>query len=188
MFFKKNTTVALVGYALAAMSFVASAQTLRISNQGDATSMDPHSLNESMQLSITGNVYEGLVGRNKDLSLAPALATKWSQPSPNVWRFELRKGVQFHDGTPFTADDVIFSFARASGDGSDMKSYTNDVKEVRKINDLTVEIDVLSAAYLGTVSWSELAAVGRVGGDAEAVARADDLFASRPLAWCGSFF
>jgi peptide/nickel transport system substrate-binding protein len=73
MFFKKNTTVALVGYALAAMSFVASAQTLRISNQGDATSMDPHSLNESMQLSITGNVYEGLVGRNKDLSLAPAL-------------------------------------------------------------------------------------------------------------------
>lgn len=54
--------------------------------------------------------------------------------------------------------------------------------------DLTVEIDVLSAAYLGTVSWSELAAVGRVAGDAEAVARADDLFASRPLAWCGSFF
>ena len=165
MFFKKNTTVALVGYALAAMSFVASAQTLRISNQGDATSMDPHSLNESMQLSITGNVYEGLVGRNKDLSLAPALATKWSQPSPNVWRFELRKGVQFHDGTPFTADDVIFSFARASGDGSDMKSYTNDVKEVRKINDLTVEIetkapfpilpDVISLLYIMSKKWCE---------------------------------
>ncbi len=51
-----------------------------------------------------------------------------------------------------------------------------------------MEIDVLSAAYLGTVSWSELAAVGRVVGDADAVARADDLFASRPLAWCGSFF
>jgi len=165
MFFKKNTTVALVGYALAAMSFVASAQTLRISNQGDATSMDPHSLNESMQLSITGNVYEGLVGRNKDLSLAPALATKWTQPSPNVWRFELRKGVQFHDGTPFTADDVLFSFARASGDGSDMKSYTNDVKEVRKINDLTVEIetkapfpilpDVISLLYIMSKKWCE---------------------------------
>jgi predicted acetyltransferase len=54
--------------------------------------------------------------------------------------------------------------------------------------DLTVEIDVLSAAYLGAVSWSELAAVGLVAGDATAVARADDLFASRPLAWCGSFF
>ncbi len=165
MFFKKNTTVALIGYALAAMSFVASAQTLRVSNQGDATSMDPHSLNESMQLSMTGNVYEGLVGRNKDLSLAPALATKWTQPSPNVWRFELRKGVQFHDGTPFTADDVLFSFARASGDGSDMKSYTNDVKEVRKINDLTVEIetktpfpilpDVISLLYIMSKKWCE---------------------------------
>jgi predicted acetyltransferase len=54
--------------------------------------------------------------------------------------------------------------------------------------DLTVEIDVLSAAYLGAVSWSELAAVGRVSGEVAAVARADDLFASRPLAWCGSFF
>ena len=50
------------------------AQTVRIANQGDALSMDPHSLNESLQLSVTNNVYEPLVGRNKDLSLAPALA------------------------------------------------------------------------------------------------------------------
>jgi predicted acetyltransferase len=54
--------------------------------------------------------------------------------------------------------------------------------------DLDVEIDVLSAAYLGTVSWSELAAVGRVTGDGVAIDRADDLFACRPHAWCGSFF
>ena len=60
-------------------------------------------------------MYEPLVGRNKDLSLAPALATAWKQTSPTVWRFELRKGVQFHDGTPFTADDVVFSFAPHPG-------------------------------------------------------------------------
>jgi peptide/nickel transport system substrate-binding protein len=56
--------------------------------------MDPHSLNESLQLTVTGNVYEPLVGRDKDLSWRPALATKWKQTSPTVWRFELRKGVQ----------------------------------------------------------------------------------------------
>ena len=56
---------------------------MRIANQGDALSMDPHSLNESLQLSVTGNVYEGLIGRNKDLSLAPGLATSWKQTSPD---------------------------------------------------------------------------------------------------------
>jgi peptide/nickel transport system substrate-binding protein len=119
------------------------AQSVRVANQGDATSLDPHSFNESLQLDVLGNVYEGLVGRDKDLALVPALATSWKQLSPTVWRFELRKGVQFHDGTPFTADDVLFSMARTQIDGSDMKTYTNDVKEVRKVNDHTVDIETL---------------------------------------------
>ncbi|MDQ1259190.1 MAG: peptide/nickel transport system substrate-binding protein [Pseudomonadota bacterium] len=145
------------------MNLVANAQTIRIANQGDALSMDPHSLNESLQLSVTGNVYEPLVSRGKDLGLAPALATSWAQTAPTVWRFELRKGVQFHDGTPFTADDVVFSFARAAGEGSDMRSYTNDIKEVRKVGDHAVEIetkapfpilpDVISLVYIMSKKW-----------------------------------
>jgi peptide/nickel transport system substrate-binding protein len=63
--------------------------------------MDPHSLNEALQLSFTGNVYEPLIERDKGMNLAPALATKWTQQSPTVWRFDLRPGVKFHDGTPF---------------------------------------------------------------------------------------
>ncbi|QIM54400.1 ABC transporter substrate-binding protein [Hydrogenophaga crocea] len=153
--------------ALLAMTAVgmASAQTVRIGNQGDALSMDPHSLNESLQLSVTGNVYEPLVARDRNLKVIPGLATSWRQTSPTVWRFELRKGVQFHDGTPFTADDVLFTFARAAGEGSDMKSYVNDVKEVRKVNDHVVDIetktpfpilpDVLSLLYIMSKKWSE---------------------------------
>ena len=91
----------------------AQAVTLRVANQGDAQSMDPHSLNESLQLTFTNNVYEPLIARNKQLGLIPGLATRWSQPQPTVWRFELRRGVSFHDGTAFTADDVVFSFNRA---------------------------------------------------------------------------
>ncbi len=165
MSFQKKAAFVLAGAALAAASLSVSAQTVRIANQGDALSMDPHSLNESLQLSVTGNVYEGLVGRNKDLSLAPALATSWRQTSPTVWRFELRKGVVFHDGTPFTADDVLFSFARTQAEGSDMKSYTNDFKEVRKVDDFTVDIEtktafpilpeVLSLAYIMSKKWCE---------------------------------
>ncbi|HEX7437887.1 MAG TPA: ABC transporter substrate-binding protein, partial [Caldimonas sp.] len=74
------------------------AVTLRVSDQGDVQSMDPHSLNESLQLSFTGNVYESLIERDKTMGLAPALATKWTQQSPTVWRFDLRQGVKFHDG------------------------------------------------------------------------------------------
>ena len=152
MRFQKKIVATAVFTALAAASFVASAQTIRIANQGDALSMDPHSLNESLQLSVTSNVYEPLVGRNKDLSLAPALATSWKQTSPTVWRFELRKGVQFHDGTPFTADDVVFSFARMKGEGSDMKATNSDVKQVRKIDDHTVEIEVTQQQRQGAAT------------------------------------
>ena len=122
----------------------AHAVTVRVANVGDVQSMDPHSLNESLQLSFTGNVYEPLVERDKTMALAPALATKWTQTSPTVWRFELRPNVKFHDGTPFSADDVIFTFKRAAGDGSDMKGYTNPIKEVRKLGPLTVEIETVT--------------------------------------------
>jgi peptide/nickel transport system substrate-binding protein len=161
----QRKTRLIAAAALAVAAALAQAQTVRIADQGDALSMDPHSLNESLQLSVDGNVYEPLVGRNKDLSLAPMLATSWKQVSPTIWRFELRKGVQFHDGTPFTADDVVFSFQRTQADGSDMKSYTNDLKEVRKINDHAVEIetkspfpilpDVISLVYIMSKKWCE---------------------------------
>jgi len=162
MKFQRALSTSLV---LGALSSAALAQTVRIGNQGDALSMDPHSLNETTQLSVTGNVYEPLVARDRNLQLAPGLATSWKQTSPNVWRFELRKGVKFHDGAPFTADDVVFSFARGSGDGSDMKTYTNDIKEVRKVGSHTVEFetkapfpilpDVFSFFYIMSKEWSE---------------------------------
>ena len=119
----------------------AQAATVRIANQGDALSLDPHSLNESLQVSVLSNVYESLIGRDKHMKLTPLLATSWEAVSPTVWRFKLRKGVHFHDGTPFSADDVVFSFARMAGEGSDMRSYTNEVKEVRKLDEHTVEIE-----------------------------------------------
>ena len=131
----------LLSLALVLACGLAQAVTLRVSNQGDVQSMDPHSLNETLQLSFTGNVYESLIERDKNMALTPLLATKWTQQSPTVWRFELRQGVLFHDGAPFTADDVVFTFKRAAGDGSDMKGYTNPIKAVRKVSDFVVDIE-----------------------------------------------
>ena len=137
----KSTPVsAAVLVALALIGGAAQAVTLKIGNQGDALSMDPHSLNESLQLTVLENVFEPLVYRGPDYKLTPGLATSWKQTSPTVWHFDLRKNVQFHDGTPFTADDVIFSYERAKSDGSDMKSYVGQVKEIRKINDHSIDV------------------------------------------------
>ena len=131
----------LLSAALVMTCGVAQAVTLRVGDVGDVQSMDPHSLNESLQLSFDTNIYEPLVGRGKDMSVVPVLATKWSQTSSTVWRFELRKGVKFHDGTPFTADDVLFSFKRAADPGSDMRGYVAPLKDVRKVNDYAVDIE-----------------------------------------------
>jgi peptide/nickel transport system substrate-binding protein len=131
-------------FAVAAVSFGlaagAHAVQFKFADQGDVLSMDPYMFNESLLLSFTGNMYEALVGRGKKLELQPELATDWKQTSPTVWRFNLRKGVKFHDGSPFTADDVIFSLDRARADSSDMKSYVGEIKEIRKIDDNTIDI------------------------------------------------
>jgi peptide/nickel transport system substrate-binding protein len=160
-----NLTPRLLVAAFALSCGLSQAVTLRVANLGDVQSMDPHSLNETLQLSFTASVYEALVGRNKQMGLVPLLATKWTQTSPTVWRFELRKGVKFHDGTPFGADDVVFSYARAAGDGSDMKGYTSSFRQVRKVDAYTVEIetetpnpilpDVLTNVYILSRKWCE---------------------------------
>lgn len=130
----------LLALSLLALSLPAAAATFRFANQGDALSMDPHMFNEGVQLNITGNIYESLVSVGRKLELLPGLATDWKQLAPTQWRFNLRRGVHFHDGTPFTADDVIFSWERARGEGSDVKIYVGPIREIRRVDDHTVDI------------------------------------------------
>ncbi|MFN9210623.1 MAG: ABC transporter substrate-binding protein [Betaproteobacteria bacterium] len=161
----RRAVLALAAAGALAIGAPVAAKTFKFANQGDALSMDPHSLNESLQLNFTFNIYEGLVGRGQKLEVVPALATDWKQTAPTVWRFNLRRGVKFHDGTPFTAEDVIFSFNRARGDGSDVKTYVGAIKEIRKIDDHTIDIvtnepfpilpDVITNWAIMSKAWCE---------------------------------
>ncbi len=118
----------------------ADAKTLRWSSQGDYVTADPMAQNELLTNSINGHVYEPLVTRGKQLEILPGLAESWKQTSPTVWVFNLRKGVKFHDGSPFTADDVVFSIKRLQGETSNFRVYGNAVGTPRKIDDFTVEL------------------------------------------------
>ncbi len=130
----------LCGTALAA-PMDARAQVFRWANDGDVNSMDPYTRNETFLLAFNAHIYEPLVRRNRQMEPEPALAERWEQPTPTVWRFHLRRNVRFTDGTPFTADDVIFSVQRARGPGSNVSANFATVKEVRKIDDFTVEFE-----------------------------------------------
>lgn len=117
----------------------APAQTLRFSFQGDVGTLDPYGLNETFTLGYLGNVYEGLTTRGPDLAIEPGLAERWEILAKDRWRFHLRQGVRFHDGSPFTADDVLFSAERVRRPTSDLKTRLATVREVVKVDDHTVD-------------------------------------------------
>ena len=94
---------------IAALAAPAEAKTFRWANDGDANSMDPYARQETFLLLFDMSMYEPLVRRNREMKLEPGLATEWSNVDPTIWRFKLRQGVKFHDGSPFTADDVLAS-------------------------------------------------------------------------------
>ncbi|MFC3231515.1 ABC transporter substrate-binding protein [Marinibaculum pumilum] len=117
----------------------ASAETFTYAFQGELRGLDPYSLNETFSLGTLGNVYEGLTKRGPDLEIQPALAESWEVIEPNRWRFHLRKGVKFHNGNDFTADDVVFSADRVRSKESDLKTRIGPDVKVEKVDDYTVD-------------------------------------------------
>ncbi len=117
-----------------------SAETLKFAFQGSLKSLDPYSLNETFTLGFLGNVYEGLIRRGPELDIQPALATSWEVLEPTKWRFHLRKGVKFHNGNDFNADDVIFSAERVVSEGSDLTTRFPKGTKFVKVDDYTVDV------------------------------------------------
>ncbi len=156
---------ALLGAALALALAGAQAQTLRWASQGDAQTMDPHSQNESLTNQINGQVYEALIDRDRQLNLSPRLALSWQQTGPQAWRVKLRPNVKFHDGTPFTADDVVFSLQRAKEPTSQLSVYAIALGTAVAVDPLTVDfrldrVNPIFLQHLSTVqimsrAWSE---------------------------------
>ncbi|HUJ01875.1 MAG TPA: ABC transporter substrate-binding protein [Usitatibacter sp.] len=128
-------TAAIVAFGAAPVA----AKTLRWSATGDASTQDPHAEAELFTQIANQQVYDALVRYDTKLGLSPSLATEWKATGPRTWVFRLRRGVKFSDGTPFTADDVVFSYERASSSGSTYKLYARQAGKPRRIDDYTVE-------------------------------------------------
>ena len=128
--------------ALVALAPMARAEVVfKWANDGDVRAMDPNTLDETVQNSFLGNIYEPLVRRNRKLETEPGLAVKYAQTGPTTWRFDLRPNVKWQDGTAFTADDVLFSYRRITSKTSQTGGNVSTIKDVKKIDDLTVEFE-----------------------------------------------
>src|ERR1019366_2621108 len=137
---RQNLLAATIASIVAFAMSPASSQTLRYANQGDLKSLDPYTLKETTTIAHHAHIYEGLVSRGKDLKIAPGLAESWETLDPTHWRFHLRNNVKFHNGDPFTADDVIFSAQRVRANGSNFTSNVPADAKFVKVDDNTVDV------------------------------------------------
>ncbi len=116
------------------------AEEFKWAGKTDPQTMDPHAVASAPVLGFLNNVYDGLVRMSKDMQLEPSLATSWEAIGDGEgWRFNLRQGVTFHDGAAFNAEDVLFSYERASSESADVRSWFSPIKDVKVVDDYTVE-------------------------------------------------
>ncbi len=117
---------------------------LRIASAFDPQTMDPHGLALLYHSRVVYQIYDSLVNRDTAFKLEPSLAVSWQMTGPTQWRFKLRPGVKFHDGTAFSADDVLFSINRALGPTSQRSFTLKGIAAVKKVDALTVDFQLLT--------------------------------------------
>ncbi|SFN92245.1 peptide/nickel transport system substrate-binding protein [Bradyrhizobium sp. Rc3b] len=153
--------------ALLAIASSANAETLKWARRLDVQTLDPYAYNEGTTYTFNQQIYEPLVSRDDNGKLIGVLATEWRMlpDNPDIWEFKLRQNVTFHDGTPFTAKDVVFSIRRAMAPTSNVRTYVNAIESVVAKDADTVQIKTkgpsllmaenLTAVLIMNEAWAE---------------------------------
>jgi peptide/nickel transport system substrate-binding protein len=140
------------------------AQSLKIGMGAPFTSADPQFFNASPNISLGMHVFDTLISRDAGTQLRPALALSWTPVSDTVWEFKLRPDVTWHDGSAFTAEDVVFSLARVPTIAGSPASFTTFVRAIQKVDaldPLTLRITTAQPHPLLPVDLASVAIVSR---------------------------
>jgi peptide/nickel transport system substrate-binding protein len=163
---RRSLAISIV-LAVALTSWSAAAENvLRYTSvSGGSVTMDPHSSGLIADRAATMQVYEQLLDIDSNLAIVPQLAVAWRIVDPTHWEFELRHGVRFHDGAPFTAEDVVFSIERVRARTSEFQTPVANIAAVKAIDDHTLRITttapdpllwmLLSNVAIMSKHWSE---------------------------------
>jgi peptide/nickel transport system substrate-binding protein len=172
---------ALTLLLLAPAAPVASAapKVVRIATAFDPQTMDPHGVALLYHVRVVYQIHESLVGRDEQFRLEPQLATEWRMTGPTAWRFKLRPGVVFHDGTPFGADDVVFSIERALTPPSQRAFQLKGVKRALKVDAQTVDVELEAPDAVLPDKLVGLPMMSRAWADKHGVQKAQDFNAKQ---------
>jgi len=139
----RKITLGMLGAVVAvSLASGAWAAELRVGLALEPSSIDPHYHNLSPNNAFARHLFDRLVQTDDKQRLGPGLAVSWRTLDDTTWEFKLREGVKWHDGSPFTADDVLFTFERApnvESSPSSFGTYTKG-KTLTKIDDFTIQI------------------------------------------------
>lgn len=158
----------LVKPALVAAAFMlagapAIAQELRIGFSSEPSSIDPHYHNLSPNNMLAREVFQPLVGQDKNQRLLPGLAESWRAVNDTTWEFKLRRNVRFHDGSPLTVDDVLASVARLPKVPRSPSSFTTFTAGMtfEKVDDHTFIVKTATPAPLVPTNLSAFGIISR---------------------------
>jgi peptide/nickel transport system substrate-binding protein len=165
----------------------ANARDISIGLQAAITSMDPHYHNVGPNNSTLRHIFEPLVSTDENQKLAPALATSWKAVDDTTWEFKLRKNVRFHDGSPFTAEDVAFTIKRVPNvpnSPSSFATFTKPIVDVKIIDPHTI---IFKTASPHPLLPSDLSAVNIVSKAVGEKATTDDYNSGKATIGTGAY-
>jgi peptide/nickel transport system substrate-binding protein len=157
----RTIRIAAVALCASLLAFAAGAKDreVTIGLQAAITSIDPHYHNLSPNNGLLQHIFEPLIRRDENMKLVPCLATSWKALDDLTWEFKLRKGVRFHDGSPFTAEDVAFTLQRVPNvpnSPSSFATFTKSIVDVKILDPYTI---VFKTATPHVLLPSDMAAV-----------------------------
>ena len=150
--------------AAAAIFGHASAAELTIGIGADVTSIDPHYHNVTPNNNVAAHIFDYLVLRDEREKPIPGLAESWKSIDPLTWEFKLRKGVKFHDGSEFTAADVVASIERVPlvpNSPSPFTVYTKQIKEMIVVDPYTIRFRTASPYPLMPTDMTQVAIISK---------------------------
>jgi len=160
---------------------------LTIAIGGSITSLDPHFFNAAPNNMLKLHLFDCLTFRDERARVQPWLATEWRLIDDNLWEFKLRPNVTWHDGRPFTADDVVFTFQRSPNvpnSPGGFGSFTRTVTRVEVLDPLTFRLHTSRPTPTLLPDLASVAIVSRHVGDG---ASTDDYNSGRAAIGTGAY-